>query len=317
MAVLVVGCGSIGSLYASALTRVTEVWALDASQAHVDAINKKGLRISGAEEMTAPVKATSKADELAGTNFDFIIISTKGVYTRDAARSFAPHIQGAPVICCQNGLGNEQIVCEEVEAPVLRGVVAMSGEVIEPGHIQKNNIGPTYIGPYRSLTEQSEPRATIEQAERIGAAMTDAGLDARVSDDVRPAVWTKLIMNSCLGPIRILTGMHQLQLADCKPAYELLLSMVAEGKAVAEKLGYTLEFDPLFAVNRDKERGKVTHRGSLTHDFVAGRKTEIDFLTGAMVATGEKLGVPMPIATTVYKLFKGREAARDQQRTSE
>ena len=56
MRVCIVGCGAVGSLFAANLARLddVEVWAYDAAQAHVDAINAHGLRLSGAGEVVAP-----------------------------------------------------------------------------------------------------------------------------------------------------------------------------------------------------------------------------------------------------------------------
>ena len=310
MAVLVVGCGSIGSQYAAALTKVTEVWAYDASAAHVDAINKDGLRITGAEEMIAPVKATTDPAALADVEIEFVLIATKSVYTRQAMQEVAPYLKGQPVASMQNGLGNEAIICEEVDAPVLRGIIALSAEVLGPGHVQRHSIGSTYLGPYISDVDPKGPRASLEQAERIGARLNEAGLETKVMADLRGALWAKVIMNSTVGPVRILTGLSTVELAASETAFALMTAMVEEGTAAAEKLGFSLEFNPLYSIERARELGVAPHRGSLTHDFEAGRPTEIDFLTGALADAGERAGVPMPTCRTVYQLFKGREAAR-------
>ena len=307
MAVLVVGCGSLGSLYASALTRVTEVWAYDASQAHVDAINANGLRLSGMEEFTAPVKATADPAALADVPIDFVIVAVKGHYTRDAIRAIAPHLKGAAVLSVQNGIGHEETISEEIDSPVLQGVSLMAAEVVEPGHVQKNLGGLTYIGPFISPIG---PMATTERAEVIAATMNAASLETEALTDVRGAVWSKLIMNSTLLPIRLLSQQDSYGMATFEPVRSLIEEVAAEGKAVAEKLGLTLIFDPLYVVEKAKQEGKSRHRGSMSHDMDRGVKTEIDFLIGAMVAEGEKLGLPMPTSRAVYQLFQGFEAAR-------
>ena len=59
MRVCVVGCGAVGSLFAANLATLddVEVWAFDAAQAHVDAINRDGLRLVGAGEVVGHVRA--------------------------------------------------------------------------------------------------------------------------------------------------------------------------------------------------------------------------------------------------------------------
>ena len=66
MVVAVVGCGAVGSLFAANLATLddVEVWAYDLSHAHVDAINRDGLRLTGAGEVTARLRATTDASEL-------------------------------------------------------------------------------------------------------------------------------------------------------------------------------------------------------------------------------------------------------------
>ena len=51
--IAVVGCGAVGSLFAANLSLLdeVEVWAYDLAQDHVDAINRSGLRLSGAGEV--------------------------------------------------------------------------------------------------------------------------------------------------------------------------------------------------------------------------------------------------------------------------
>ena len=64
--VLIVGCGAIGSLFAAAAAQAdgVEVWAYDAWPEHVDAINRDGLRLTGAGEAHVRVHATTDASAI-------------------------------------------------------------------------------------------------------------------------------------------------------------------------------------------------------------------------------------------------------------
>jgi 2-dehydropantoate 2-reductase len=61
--VCVVGCGAVGSLFAANLATLddVEVWAYDLAQEHVDAINRDGLRLTGAGEVVGHPHATGSA----------------------------------------------------------------------------------------------------------------------------------------------------------------------------------------------------------------------------------------------------------------
>ena len=92
MVVAVIGCGAVGSLFAANLATLTdvEVWAYDLAQEHVDAINRDGLRLTGAGEVTGRLRATSDARELPPC--DFGIVATKAMHT-DAAVAAAQGIE--------------------------------------------------------------------------------------------------------------------------------------------------------------------------------------------------------------------------------
>ena len=114
MRVCVVGCGAVGSLFAAALAQVedVEVWAYDLDQAHVDAINEHGLRITGAGELTGEVRATTDAGELPPC--DFGIVAVKSMFT-DAALAATAHAFGDGAVCSvQNGAGNEELIARHV-----------------------------------------------------------------------------------------------------------------------------------------------------------------------------------------------------------
>jgi 2-dehydropantoate 2-reductase len=60
---------------------------------------------------------------------------------------------------------------------------------------------------------------------------------------------------------------------------------------------------------RSGEFPMSSHAGSMALDIARGQPTEIDELTGFIVAEGERLGVPTPNCKTVYRLVKGLELA--------
>src|SRR5579864_8028970 len=106
MRVCVIGCGAVGSLFAAHLANAgeTEVWAYDVWKEHVDAIRKDGLKLSGAEDFTARLNATSDPKELP--HCDYGILATKAIHTRSAMSQTA-HIfdENSAVCSVQNGVG--------------------------------------------------------------------------------------------------------------------------------------------------------------------------------------------------------------------
>ena len=147
MRVCIVGCGAVGSLFAANLAQLddVEVWAYDVSQAHVDAINANGLRLTGAGEVVGRLRATTDAAELPPC--DFGIVATKAMHTEGAIAATAHAFADGAVATVQNGVGNEEVVARHV-ARVIRGTTFPAGKILEPGVVQWDVKGDTTLGPF-------------------------------------------------------------------------------------------------------------------------------------------------------------------------
>jgi 2-dehydropantoate 2-reductase len=138
--VCVVGCGAVGSLFAAHLARVdgVEVWAYDLARAHVDAINERGLRVSGAGDVLSHPRATADAGALPACELG--IVATKSLHTGEAMAAAGAALAGAAVCSVQNGVGNEELIAETAPR-VIRGTTFPAGHVAEPGHVVQDTGG--------------------------------------------------------------------------------------------------------------------------------------------------------------------------------
>ncbi len=302
MKICVVGCGAVGSLFAAHLAKAgeAEVFAYDVWKDHTDAIRKNGLRLSGAAEFIAKLNATSDPKELP--RCDYGIVATKAIHTRGAIAQVA-HIfdENSAVCSVQNGVGNEEIIAEHVKQ-VIRGTTFPAGHPIAPGHIGYDIKGDTWIGPFEPT---NTPYAKVEE---LAGFITRAGMNTIPLKDARGAQWTKLIFNAATNPVGALTLLHHGAAARFEPTAQLFNDLIAEGEAVARKLGIELHGDPRQLVQKGANApGK--HRASMLQDVLAKRQTEVDFMNGAIVAWGEKSGVPTPLNRAVWQLIKGLEHA--------
>ena len=90
------------------------------------------------------------------------------------------------------------------------------------------------------------------------------------------------------------------------PTGQLSNDLIAEGEAVAKKLGIELHGDARELVQKGANAaGK--HKASMLQDVLAKRQTEVDFMNGAIMKEGEKLGVPTPLNRALWQLIKGLE----------
>jgi 2-dehydropantoate 2-reductase len=299
--VCVVGCGAVGSLFAANLAQLddVEVWAYDLAQEHVDAINRDGLRLSGAGDVVGRPRATSSVSDLPAC--DFGIVATKAMHTAAAIAATAPAFSEGCVATVQNGLGNEEAIAEHAER-VIRGTTFPAGKIVAPGHVQWDVKGDTTFGPF-------EPKPAPEGAiERLADACTRAGMPARAVADARGPQWRKVIFNASTNPIGALTGLTHGRVCEDPALRALVSTLVDEGKAVAAAQGIELDADPEELIDH-AARPDVAygHKASMLQDVEARRATEIDYLNGGIVRFGDEHGVPTPQNRAIWALVRGLE----------
>ena len=167
MKVCIIGCGAIGSLFGAHLGKLeeVEVWAYDPDRAHVEAINRNGLRLTGQSEIVAHIQARSDASEIPPC--DFGIIAVKTLYTRAAMAAVAHVFADGAVCSVQNGVGSEEIIAEYVPR-VIMGTTFPAGHITAPGVCNHDTRGLTQIGPF------SDKPASQEESDALAAALTRA-----------------------------------------------------------------------------------------------------------------------------------------------
>lgn len=299
MKVCIVGCGAIGSLFAAHLAKLDdiEVWAFDLDQAHIDAINANGLRLSGESDVHSYPRATSNPADIPPC--DFGIVATKSLHTRSAIESTASIFQDGAVCTVQNGVGNEEIIAEYVPR-IIRGTTFPAGHVVEPGHVEQDTGGMTWIGPF-------EPKpASMEEIELLAKRLSESGIDTLAMEDSRGAQWTKLIFNAATNPVGALTGLPHGVACDQPHVRSLISGLVAEGVAVADALGITLDSDPDKLVDHAREVA-YNHKASMLQDALIRRPTEVAALNGGIVKFGEECGVATPLNQAIWALIGGLE----------
>jgi 2-dehydropantoate 2-reductase len=303
--ICVVGTGAVGSLFAANLSLLddVEVWAFDLAQAHVDAINRDGLRLSGAGDVVGRPRATSDASELPPC--DFGIVATKAMHTEPAIAATAHAFADGHVATVQNGLGNEETIAQHAER-VIRGTTFPAGKLIEPGHVQWDVKGDTTFGPY-------DERTALAEVERLADACTRAGMPAKAVADARGPQWRKVIFNASTNPIGALTGLTHGRVCERPDLRALVTGLVDEGRAVASAQGIELDADPEDLIDHAARKDVAyDHRASMLQDVEARRQTEIDYLNGGIVRFGGEHGVPTPLNAAIQALVKGVEASWTQ-----
>jgi 2-dehydropantoate 2-reductase len=300
--VCIAGGGVIGSLFAAHLARVAEVSVLTRREEHARALNEQGLRVSGRAQFEARVVAATTPGALPEP--ELVIVASKGGDVETMAEQLAGHWPGAVLMTVQNGIGADAIIARHGDWRLLVSVTFMSGTRHADSHVEYVLDTATWIGPSRGTTPAD--------AREVAALVASSGLKAEAFDDLRPAQWSKLIFNATVNTVAALTGLpHDPHFAaedDPRDLGHLVRQLVDEGKAVAAAAGVELREDP-WEMNVLATRRGSRHYPSMLEDVDARRHTEVDLITGSLVAEAHRLGVPVPLHETMYRLIKAKEAS--------
>jgi 2-dehydropantoate 2-reductase len=313
--IAIAGAGSIGcfvgGMYAAAGHRVT----LLARPRAIEEIEANGLRLSsfeGLERNIASSQLTMSEDAAVLGNAGAVLVTVKSTDTAAMAEAIARHAPAdAVIVSLQNGVGN---------VPVLRQ--HLPGHRVLAGMVPFNVVAP---GKAR-FRRASSGDIVIEQDDAGTAAQLSVpGLRVRSTTRIAGVQWGKLLFNLTNAANALADLPLRQQLAQ-RSWRRLLADQLAEGlQAIrAEGIrpvsptplpsGWTPHLlrlpDPLFAALLGSlMKIDADARSSMSEDLRRGRRTEIDYLQGAIIEIAERRGLQVPLVRRVVALIKQAEAA--------
>lgn len=296
------GAGAMGSLFGAMLSRSGkgEVWLLDIWEEHINRVKSHGLVVeSEQEERVFNVRATTNPEEVGVA--DLIIVFVKAYLTRDAVEYGLPMVgQETLFLSLQNGLGNVESIESVVGgAHVVVGVTSQGSTMLGPGRVRHGGKGPTFVG---QINGEVTPRLEL-----IASLLNESGIPTEVSDNIERLIWDKLLVNVGINAVTAMTGLRNGEMLNFEEARALMTMAVQEAERVALKRGILVKGN---LVERVFEvcRATAQNRSSMGQDVDNRRRTEIDFINGAIVREGKALGIPTPVNATLTYLIKTIEA---------
>lgn len=302
MKIVIIGTGAMGSVYAGLLAAAGhEVWAIDVWREHVDAIRTSGLRVEGASgDRTVRLNASTAPDE-AGVA-DLVIIATKVRDVAEAAHSAKPLVgPDTVVLSIQNGLGGPDTVAGILGRNwVLVGVVGGFGASIRaPGHVHHNGWELVRLGEF------SGP--VTPRLEKVAEVWRSAGFRVKCFDNIDQLVWEKLICNVCFSGSCAVTEQTTGEVMRDPDAWKVASGCAREAYEVARARGIKLSFDDVEQYVRDFGMKIPNARPSMLLDHMAGRRSEIDAINGAIPPAADALGLRAPYNEVISSLVRAKE----------
>jgi 2-dehydropantoate 2-reductase len=309
MKIAVVGAGGVGASFGAMLAEAGHEVALLARGRHLDAIRADGLVVEREGRRRAlKLAASDKAADLGAA--DVVLFAVKLWSTEEAGEAARPLVgPDTMVVVLQNGvdgiarlspiLGSERIV---------GGVAQISAVIEKPGHV-------VHRSPFARVIAGEPAGGPSERVNSFVEACRGAGIDARASEDISLDLWTKFVF-----------------IVGLSGATALLRSSIGPILADAETKGFlTRLFEECVAVGRAEGIGFAADaadqavsfagglppamRASMLDDLERGGRIEMPWLSGHVVALGERHGIDTPANATVRLALKlhvdGHPAAQD------
>jgi 2-dehydropantoate 2-reductase len=300
MRIGIIGAGALGTLFGYRLARDNDVSLLEIRPEVVAAVRSGGLRLAG-EASPATVTISPSARDLFASQVLFLFV--RATDTLRALRPFVNNLDPAcAIVSLQNGVSSEDLVKASLGGNVALVVGATTESALEtaPGCVTPIGKGTTIVGP---------GGASPDVCARVARLLADAGMAASVSYDIRPHLWGKLIANAAINPVATLLDRPNGVVLSDPNAGELARSIAQEAAAVASAMRIALPFNDPWSYVRSIVEQTAGLRNTMLVDLEAGKKTENDHVSGAVVAAGRRAAVPTPYNETMFRLIRAREAA--------
>ncbi len=314
MKVLIYGAGSVGLGLGSCLLKSKADVTLIARPETVRALRKAGLvrtgifgKFSAAPEQFSAYE--TPAEVKAGA-FDFILVCTKSFDSATAAEDLSryPSLFGesTKIVLCQNGWGNaEKFTAHFPKERVYSARVITGFTRHKPNEVEITvHADAIHIG---SLFGQD-----LSCAEPLAEAIAKGGIACETTADIEKDLWAKMLYNCALNPLGAVLDVPYGVLAEEQYTRYLMDGICREVFAVMCAAGYKThwttaeEFLQVFYTKLVPPTAE--HKSSTLQDIRAGKKTEIDALTGAVLELASQHDIPVPYNQMVYSLIKFLES---------
>ena len=303
--VAVLGAGAMGCLFGGLLAeKGLDVVLIDVWKEHVDAINKNGLKMDGhGGDRFIKIKATIDPKSLG--KVDAIIVMCKATVLEQALSNVKNIIGDKTVLMSfQNGIGHEaimqKIACKD---KVLGGTTTQASNILGPGHIKNHASLPSWIGEYAG--------GMSERVTDLAETFTAHGLETIASDNVKKRKWMKLFALTAIGPLSAIFDLNHIELYvtnnQQKLARNLGKQIILETRKVAIADGVEVTEDECLEMFNKIVDSNQTNKSSMAFDILYKRKSEIDFINGAVAKIGKGHGVETPLNDLLYQMIKIKE----------
>lgn len=313
MRVLIIGAGALGIAVGASLRKQGLYVDFYAREKTKQAINENGIKRTGLfEEISIPageVTAYGDYGDLPEQAYDYILITTKTTANMEVSdclkRSRGCMKDTCRIIFMQNGFHYDRPFLRYFDRRMIYHSRVITGFKRNEPNVSTVTVhqAPILLG-----TLYENP---LEDVQCIAEAINAAGLPAQVTADVEKALWAKLIYNTTLNPLGAILGLSYGELSDSEYARSIMDTLIEECFEIMKKSGYSTYWDSAEAYRQvlygELIPDTAEHRSSTLQDIERKQKTEIDTLTGSLLALASENDIDAPVQTMIYWMVKALE----------
>lgn len=307
MKIAIVGPGALGCLIAGSLKARTkeDVWLIDSSPERAKRIRQDGIKIEGLSNL-ARCQVNASADPKEVGRCDLVILCVKSYSTEDACKDIKDLVSDNTfVMTLQNGIGNVQVLNDYFGTEkVIAGVTNHGATLLGDGHVRHAGKGETIIGLASGKV--------LGPIKEIAGILSKAGFETKVSKDIDSVIWSKLVINVGINALTAITRLKNGMLTEHGGTRDILRSAVQEAVKIVKRKRVKLIYDDPIQKVESVCKATAANASSMLQDVINKKRTEIDFINGAVIRQGKALGIPVPVNEVLTALVKTIEATYDK-----
>ena len=295
MRIAIMGAGGVGGCLGGLLGKAgNDVWLIVRGE-HLEAIRANGLKLVRPDtEFVVQVNATDNPAEVGPV--DLVLFTVKTYQNRHVITTLKPLMgHETSVITLQNGVeSHEQLGAVLGPSNILPGAYWASSHILSPGVIGEDVPAQISFGEIDDTDSLRSPD--------IRKVFRDAGIKTEISLDPLQVLWEKFIVLSALAGITSAAQTRPKELLKYPDACAMFCNAMEESLAVGLAKGINLP-DNLVQDSLKYIESLPDFQNSMHGDYEAGRATELEALSGAVIRLGKQIGVKTPVHEFLYSVL--------------
>jgi 2-dehydropantoate 2-reductase len=297
MTTLIMGAGAVGGYFGAKLAKAGNQVYLVARGAHLDAIQRFGLHVTGTMGEFREHLLADSDPAAFGITPDMILMGVKSMDTAGAIEQLRPVMgPNTQILAIQNGIGNVPLMADAFGAHrVIRGYCRVGSEIVEPGHIHQTAFGEIVFG--------EEDGSMSDRITAIDELLSRADIKSKPSTSIVEDVWKKFAWNVMFNMTTGLTGVTVDRLFAHPESEAILFKLFGEVAQAASFHGVTLTETNYKAII-DPMRPMTGYKTSTMQDRLKGKTLEYDIFLGYLTEQGKTHGFATPVADVLLGMFR-------------